>query len=200
MPAIMPYWTDELPESFYYPYGKSNNPWDIVLVNAGSGWKRIPGICSVKVSSSQKLDKKQAAGKQFATLTTEGYVPCDVIITVTLISPGDWRDWQTDIAPLARPTAGAAFKKTPKALSIIHPATMAADIEGVTFENVEGPDEGHIKGTRVYRIKCVQWSPEMQAKGVTETAKGVITAPTNPKSVLSPEHKPSHAPIPAHHE
>ena len=197
MTVIQPYWTTALPESFYYPNGQSTNPWDYVLLNAGAGWKRIPGVCKVDVSSSIKLDKKQAAGRQFATITTEGYVPCDVVIEVLLISPGDWLAWQTDIAPIGRPQPGSAFSKNPKVMTIIHPATQAADIEGVTWENVHGPKMGHLPGTREYTIECVQWTPANQSKAsVTETPKGIITVPTNPNSVLAPKNKPSSGAVP----
>jgi hypothetical protein len=143
-----------------------------------------------------KLDKKQSAGKQFATLTTEGYVPCDVIITVTIWSPQQWRDWQLNVAPLIRPVPGAKFNKTPKAINIVHPATMSADIEGIVIENVTGPSVGRSQDIREFKIKAVQWNSEMKAS-VTETPKGgAITDQSNPKSTLSPKNKPSRAEVP----
>ena len=131
-------------KAFYWPGGIEwgmINPWNILKVmgSTGGGWITVPGITDVKPTSTQKLDKKRSAGKNFSTLTTEGLEPCDLIITTRIWTPNQWVIWQLNVWPIIRPLPGTSADKHPKLIWISHPASNFHDIQGITVETIEGP-------------------------------------------------------------
>lgn len=73
--------------------------WDKMTI-AG---RDVPGHVVVFGRNTRRVDDPAVAGLDGARLTHLGYDPSEVDITVTLWTPGQWEDWQTDILPLIKP-------------------------------------------------------------------------------------------------
>ena len=89
---LQPYWyPNPLPrdEAFI----NFDDPWTQVILDGFT----LPGVSQVEVSRSHSLNVKASAGKHFATVTDQGYKPCDVIITTVFWTPIQWQIWQLNI-------------------------------------------------------------------------------------------------------
>jgi hypothetical protein len=192
--GLQPWWyQNELPESSLIPpgqppYGGINNPWDIVKI-AGIV---LPGVSKVEVSSAIKINVKESAGKNFSYLTSEGYKPCDVIITTTIWTPEQWRDWQLNVLPNIKPLP-AKQKLSSLALSIEHPACAAQYIFAICIETISGPTNSSEKGAKEFKIKATQYVKMLQDQVTKDAAAAERAAAAAAKAQLKPRggNKPS---------
>lgn len=152
------------------------SPWDVVFINGVA----LPGVSNVEISGGPKLDPKQSAGKHFATITEQGYKPCDLIITTIFWTPTQWFDWQNIIFPMIEPPPIKNKKSTiPNSYIISHPVTHTRGIEAISIANITGPNKSSIVGAKEVKIKAYQWSADFQNTKATNTPKGAGPKPKN---------------------
>jgi hypothetical protein len=159
----IPFWdsnlTDEGPTF-------SEDAWDSVFI----GGEQLPGICSVKGQPTLAFDKKKAGGVDGATITVNGYLPGPIeievllwtgaqLVEMELLTPKIWRkpNKKTDAKELARPVS--------------HPAFALWGITDVVVLGVSVPERGPVEGSKVIKIKCVEYVPVVQ-QPKTKTARG----------------------------
>lgn len=167
--TMQPWWISKEPPENQLITGAELSPWDIVFINNIS----LPGISNVEVSGGPKLDPKQSAGKHYATITEQGYKPCDLIITTIFWTPSQWFLWQAVILPMIEPPPDKNKKdKNPNAYTISHPATHVRNIEAISIANITGPNKSSIVGAKEMKIKAYQWSADFQNIKATKTPNG----------------------------
>jgi len=163
----------------------SQDPWSQCVLNDFA----LPGITTVEISKGPNINKKQTAGKHFATFTGSGYKPAELIITTIFWTPVQWQLWQIRILPLIEPHPGPHYKLP--TVTIYHPATLARLISAVTIENVTGPtDKG--KGIREFKIKCSEFGKSNTVATDTPKIAGFSNALTGKDAKPSGQKIPTH--------
>lgn len=154
---------------------RAENPWDIVTL----GGQTLPGVCRVSGLPMLAFDKKKAAGVDGATITVNGYLPGPIEIDVLIWTEAQYVAMK-EVAPLIwrKPNKATTAKRL--ALSIVHPALTLWGITDVVVLGVSVPQDGPLQGTKLIKIKCVEYVPT-KAKSKSRTAKGSSNA------VLAPE-------------
>ena len=185
---LQPWWyPNPLPsdEQFIYIV----DPWTQPRLNGIT----IPGIWNVEVSRSHSLSVKQSAGKHFATVTDQGYKPCDLIIEGFIWTPMQWQIMQLNILAMLEPDPGAKYALP--TVTIDHPGANARGINAITIETIVGPkDKG--KGMRGFTFKFLQFQKNSKA---TNTPKSAGITPFS-NALTGKDNKPSGQKIPAHGE
>lgn len=187
-----PWWyVRDIPENMLIS-GAELSPWDIVYING----VELPGISNVEVTGGPKLDIKPSAGKHYSTITSQGYKPCDILITTIFWTPSQWMDWQGIILPMLEPPPKKNSKSTNlNSYLISHPVTHARNIEAITIATISGPNKANITGAKEMKIKAYQWSNDFQDVKATNTPKGAgkpadrgnaMTGRNNPSGVSTP--------------
>ncbi len=161
------------------------DPWDTVFL-AG---EQLPGICTVKGLPTLAFDKKKAGGVDGATITVNGYLPGPIDVECMMWTAAQFTEMQR-IAPKIwrRPNKKKTSAKE-LAVSIAHPAFAVWGITDVVVLGVSVPEKGPVDGSKVIKIKCVEYVPT-EAKSRTKTAKG--TVPIAPQ--LNPARNQAGAP------
>lgn len=157
----IPFW-DELQN--LEPTNANIPVWDQVQL-AG---QVLPGLCSVSGGRSKRFDVKKAKGKNFATLTHQGFDPAMVKVTQRIWTPQQlYAVWL--MQPIIQPLSATLPPASSLALDIYHPALV---LEGVTsvvvsrtsfFRPVSG-----LRGVWEREIDFQEWNPE-QKTNVTNT-------------------------------
>jgi hypothetical protein len=187
--TLQPWWFEQVLSEEMLIHRVISNPWDIVYIDGVA----LPGISDVKCSKGPKLDVKNSAGRHFATITAQGYKPCDVVITTLIWTPYQSGIWQAIVLPILEPEPTASYTAKPQAHAISHPVTHMRRVEAITIENIEGPSKGPLVGSKQFVIKALQWSKDFQGKA-TVTAK---SAGVNPHTNALTTKDPKHAPVPS---
>jgi hypothetical protein len=169
----MPFW-DPVPGVASGPL-YAPDPWDTVTI----GGEQLPGICSVKGEPTLAFDKKKAGGVDGATITINGYLPGPITIECLIWTAEQWRTlWQLAAKIWTKPNKKTAAKALAK--PIRNPAFALWGITDVVILGVSVPEKGPIWGTRVVKIKCVEYVPQ-KAVAKTKTANGSADlGPINP--------------------
>jgi hypothetical protein len=156
----------EIDHDLYAP-----DPWDTVKI----GGIQLPGLCSVKGEPTLAFDKKKAGGVDGATITVNGYLPGPVTIECLLWTPKQLAKME-EIAPLlwTKPNKKSTAKELAK--PIVNPAFALWGIASVVVLGVSVPEKGPVTGSRIVRIKCVEYV-ETKAVKKTATAKGAAKVP-----------------------
>lgn len=158
------------------------NPWDTVIL----GGESLPGVCVVKGTPTLAFDKKKAGGIDGATITVNGYLPGPIEIEVTMWTPEQFARMK-QIAPKLwtkpnKKTAAASLKK-----AITHPAFALWGITAVVVLGVSVPEKGPLEGTKVVKIKCVEYVPT-KAQNKTKTAPAVDFGAADP-NIVPPQNR-----------
>ena len=169
--------------------------WDYVTL----GGFVLPGILEEppKVEVSRKVDKKNGAGLDGATLTWQGYDPAEFSVRLLLWTPDHWDAWQT-LLPFILPRPG---KPPADPFTIDHPALAAMGVDKVMVTKVTAPEKAGKPGVMRVTLTCQHWvkskktgttTPKKVAGGVPATVhdqKGGFT-PT-PLGKPNPPQPPS---------
>lgn len=183
--VLQPFWLP-IPGDYDEPFIEIP-PFNVVFVDGFA----IPGVSNVEVSKAHSLSVKQSAGRHFATVTDQGYKPCDVIITTQIWTPKQWEIWQLNILPLLEPDPGGKYALP--TVNISNPVTYARRIDAITVEAITGPtDKG--KGIREFKIKAINFAKQSKA---TNTPKQAGISPFS-NALTGKGNKPSSQEIPEH--
>lgn len=167
---------------FWDPVGKgvfgpkyAPDEWDTVYI----GGEQLPGICTVKGEPTLAFDKKKAGGVDGATITINGYLPGPITVECLLWLPEQLRAMEA-LSPKiwTKPNKKTTAKHLAKPIK--NPAFALWGITDVVVLGVSVPEKGPIWGSRVIKIKCVEYVPTVD-KPKTKTAKGSVDfGPINP--------------------
>lgn len=122
--------------------------WDEVFL----GGDPIPGLAKVSVKQKRKVDKKSAKGSNGATVTTQGWEPAEVEISIRTLDPADY-EAMFAFAKMLKPSAKNA-NADKNALGIISGPTSFWDILAIVIEEIDGP--GLKDGILETSIKAVE--------------------------------------------
>jgi hypothetical protein len=168
------------------PFNGITNPWDIVYLNGFA----LPGVSKVQPGRGHKLNIKSSAGKHFATVTDEGYEPCDLLIMNEFYSPLHWQIWQLNILPMLEPDPGGKYEFP--TLQIAHPATYARRITAIQVKHILGPVM-KTGGIQTFTLRCIDFNKSKT--NATNTPKNAGVTPFS-NALVNKSNKPSKAPIP----
>jgi hypothetical protein len=183
---VLQSWWYPNPGDFDEPFIGITNPWDIVYLNGFA----IPGVSKIQPGRGHKLNIKSSAGKHFATVTDEGYEPCDLVIMNEFYSPKHWEIWQLNILPMIEPDPGGKYEFP--TVTIAHPAAYARRITAIQVKHILGPVlKG--KGLATFTLRCIDFNSSKT--NATNTPKNAGVAPFS-NALVSKDKKPSHEPIP----
>jgi hypothetical protein len=113
----------------------------------------LPGLCKVKVSGGQKIDKKDAPGADGESTTQQGERAKTVDITLRMWTPEQWAKYQ-EVHGYLEPPIG---KRVP--LDIVNAKTTLRRVKSIIIETIEGPDWDPDKGFMTVGIKAVEHKP-----------------------------------------
>ncbi len=163
----LPYWDVGVVDGDTVEFGEGEtyaaNTWDLVKL----GDMILPGLCTVKCQPTREVDKKKRHGSDGAKITVYGYLPGDVIITVMIWTPNQWKEWQK-ITSVLWPRAG---KPAANPFDIRHPETDLWGIKSVTLVSPSSSTKGSVEGSRMWTLKCIEQSEPVK-KSTTKTLKG----------------------------
>jgi hypothetical protein len=183
---ILQDWWYPKPGRFDEPQFECRSPWDICYLNGFA----LPYVSKVQVARGHSLAVKQSAGKHYATVTDQGYEPCDLVITCEYYSPLHWQIWQLNILPMIEPDPGGKYELP--TVQIAHPAAYARRITAITVKNIMGPiDKG--RGIHSMILKCLDFNKSKT--NATNTPKNAGITPVS-NALVSKGNPPSKAPIP----
>ena len=185
--VLQPWWFPN-PGPFDEPFFPINNPWDVVFLNGFA----IPGISKVTPGRGHKLNIKSSAGKHFATVTDEGYEPCDLLIVNSFYSPLQWQIWQLNILPIIEPDPGGKYEFP--TVNIAHPAAYARRIDAIQVKHILGPVLDYDRKIATFTLRCIDFNKSKT--NATNTPKNAGVTPFS-NALVNKGNKPSRAPIPA---
>lgn len=163
----------------------AQDPWDIVIL----GGSYLPGICRVDGLPTLAVDKKKAGGVDGATITVNGYLPGPIDIVCTMWTGPQWDHFQVISPRIWRKPNKGKTKASELAISVSHPALDLWGISSVVVLGVSVPQDGPIVGSKVVKIKCIEFVPVTGQR--TQTAKGVrVNVQIAPELDPSRNHKP----------
>lgn len=137
--------------------------WDTLIV-AG---KEIPGLARVRAAREYKVDKKNGAGADGATLTGLGHLPVEATITLKLWQPAQAQELQ-QLLPLILPKPK---KGRPVPVDVSHPALAFLGVRALYFTRVGAPEPTSEKGVYEVELKGTEFLPVQNGQNVTFTAK-----------------------------
>lgn len=159
----------------------SRNPWDTVTM----GDVQFPGICTVNVTRSKRLDSKKAAGRDGATPTYLGDEPATIDITCTVWTRAQW-DALQDVMALIWPSSQGAKngENYNQALPLSHPALDCAP--RVQFVTLTGHGKARPSGRGQIQItlRGLEYLPAT-TKNATKTVDKSPGAQVNPALRIS---------------
>lgn len=184
----------------------SSSPWDYVML----GNDKLPGICRVRGAPEYMVDRQKPNGGDAAAIILRGYNPKDIEIEVTIWTPQQWEKLQDVITKVWRrpnkasaldlPRSGKGVETVKKAeetaaiqggarlveqqaVDISHPSTSLYGIKQVVVVGMSMPEDGGTVGSKVVRIRCVQFIAPAAAKDATAArkTKGSKAKLTDPK-------------------
>jgi len=141
--------------------------WDTVSI----GGLQLPGICTVKGEPQLAFDKKKAGGVDGATITVNGYLPGPITIECLIWLPEHLRRME-EISSKIWTKPNKKTKAKALAVPIKNPAFALWGITDVVVLGVSVPEKGPVWGSRVIKIKCVEYVE--QKPGKTKTARSSI--------------------------
>jgi len=185
--VLQPWW-HPTPLAADEPFFPITNPHDVLYINGFA----LPGITEVKPGRGHSLHVKQSAGKHYATVTDQGYKPCDVIITNRIWTPLHWQIWQLNILPILEPDPSGKYELP--TVQVSHPDLYVRRIDAITIEHILGPiRHGDF---RVFEIKAMDFN--QSNKNATNTPKGAGLKQFS-NALTGKNQKPSTSPIPVPH-
>lgn len=143
----------------------SFNPWDTVVM----GDVKFPGICTVSVTRSKRVDSKKAPGRDGATPTYLGDDPATIDITCTIWTRAQW-DALQDVLAIIWPSSRGAKNADNynQSIPLSHPSLDCAPrIEFVVLQSITKPrlvERGKVQVT----MRGVEYIPPTQ-KNATKT-------------------------------
>lgn len=164
-----------------------DDPWNVVYLNGDP----LPGICSLKAESELQIEQKKGAGHDGARLTLHGYLPGPIVITITIWTSDQWREYLAMIPMFWRPPTknDSSVKDTAArlgmsereanlyqaAVTIAHPSLQGTGISAVIVRGISIPEDGPAPQSKVVRLRCVQYLPPSakSAPSKTKDAKNV---------------------------
>jgi len=168
----------------------SNFPeWAVVRL-AG---QTLPGLCSVSGGRAKRFDIKKSPGKNFATITHQGFDPATIKVTERI-----WTRQQLYalwlIMPLLQPMFEAAHNAASLAVDVYHPALALQSISAVLISRISllHPTPG-TNGCWEQDIELIEWR-KPDNKNATETpiaaASFVRGSPGNQLASFQPQAAP----------
>lgn len=174
----IPFW-DPLPSIAEGPTFAPDS-WDVITI----GGQRLPGVAVVKGAPTLAFDKKKAGGVDGATITVNGYLPGPIEIEVTIWTDAQWTVMQ-EVADLIWRKPNKKTKASDLALTLSNPRTDLWKNTSVVVLGVSVPEDGKVQGTKVIKIKCVEFVPQdPTSKTKTAKAAGNIVP-------IAPQYDPS---------
>jgi len=133
--------------------GDSTLLWD-TLILGGEVW---PGLPTVSVEVSRKVDVQKTKGDDGATLADQGYEPAKVKISLRLWLQEQWVTLQRVLATVHPRRKGGT--RTP--LDIYHPATQLVGVRQVYVTKIGNPTpgSGSETGLLTMAIEAIEWFP-----------------------------------------
>lgn len=154
----------------------SFNPWDVVTM----GEVKFPGVSTVSVTRSKRLDNKKAPGRDGATPTYLGDDPAAIDITCTIWTRAQWDALQDVLAilwPSSRGSKNAADYN--QAIPLSHPALDCAPrIEFVVLTSIGKPrlaERGKVQVT----LRGLEYIPPSQKNATKTPTKAPAPKPAN---------------------
>lgn|GEM_PF-6259249 len=184
-PTPIPFWDVPLDGSPSSAFGDlyQKNPWDTLFL----GGVQMPGVCLVKAMPTIRFDEKKPPGVDGLTITAQGYIPGPVDIEITIWTSEQWAKYQEVRGKIwTTPRRGGKIK----ALDIRHPGSDDAKIRSIVIKGWSIPEPGPIVGTKVIKIKAVEFLPpntKNRAKTIdkTDAEDDPRTAPAKSKNAGS---------------
>lgn len=143
----------------------------------------LPGVCTVEVDRSQKIDVREGAGSDGATETDRGAAPAKVKITCKY----GWASRQPiplnedDPHALAEaaiqslmPVPGKTSGSTRKPKAIIHPMARLMKVKGIKIEKISSP-KSLGKQMFSFTIEAVEFFPAPKKNATTTPASADAT-------------------------
>lgn len=130
----------------------ATSEWDQVWLN----WQQLPGVCSAKGLPTLAIDKKKAGGVDGAAITVQGYLPGPIEIESLIWTPAQWDKWQEIIGFIWR-TPAKKSKISDLAIQISSPGLDWLGIKLAVILGVTPPEPGPIRGTRVIKVKSIEY-------------------------------------------
>lgn len=118
-------------------------------------------------------DKKKGKGSQGATLTLTSQPPMEGTITLQLITPQDFANWDNFVEAVL--SISAADQKS-YGLAIYHPQFSSQGLTAVVVAHYTGP-EHQGKGKYFATIEMIEWSPPPSVSIVSTPAAQAPDAP-----------------------
>lgn len=130
------------------------------------GGIQLPGVVTVTGKGPQrKVDVKDAAGKQDATVTAKGWSPPDLTITMILWTPTHLQEWRAARALLLDKSGKS------DALDIENPVAEDAGIRSVLLKCPGLIEEGQVKGTKKVVLEVMKFVTKPKATGTGTPGK-----------------------------
>ncbi len=140
-------------------------------INGRDAWDRfgvaglvLPGIATVTGELGQKIDRKDAPGKDGGTITTLGYESAKFQVQLKIWTQKHLDDWYVILQKI-QPVPG---KKLPPAVQIRHQALAVHGIHKAIVAKIALLKPGAVRGTYETTIFFEQWLPSGK-KNVTNT-------------------------------
>jgi hypothetical protein len=164
-------------------------PWDVLVIDG----KELSAQVIVEAEKKSRLDTKETPGTIGATTTNTGTAPGTATIRLRCFTALAIEEW----AELRPQLQAAARSKTPKAISVYHPALAVLGIDALMLDSSSAPKSSGPGGYMEIVTKWVEFFP-IRVNGV-HTALGTDRVTSTP--VVAPQfkkaEKPSHGGPPA---
>src|SRR3990167_2389901 len=141
--------------------------WNHCILGAAA----LPGLVTVTVKRSTKVDVQNPKGADGAYVVDEGADPAAITIDVQLVTQSDWEAWQIELPKIAGTTPGK--KREP--LEIYHPECSVFGVAAVYVTSVSG-DAPTARGGKSYTIECIEYLPAPK-KPKSKAKKGAAAKP-----------------------
>lgn len=125
------------------------SPWDTAYL--GIWW--LPGLVSVDVKTSQKIDVANANGQEGAQLNYGGVEPASVVFKITTWSEQQYNDLVLVLVQIDPRKS----KRRPPPLQVRHPKTALAGVLEVVVKEIEWFADGTVPQTKVTTIQTIQY-------------------------------------------
>lgn len=154
---------------------KSPETWNTVIL----GDVTLPGFCVVEFEIADDIEIVRSKGKNGARCKSQGRMPAEFDVLVTLVNDQHWTDWQAAF-PKLNPRRANAIKNP---LEIRHPDINNAGIKNVLVHKIRSSPATARDGKK-YTLRLIEWYPELVKQvAASKAAKPAVTNATKPKSV-----------------
>lgn len=175
----------------------ASNEWDTCRLQG----VHVPGLVRVSIDSKpRRVQNKKQNGADGGTPTFRGLDTAKLTVSVVIWTPDQLSLWDS-MLPIIFPNPNKDVNKL-SAIDISHPATQQRGIKSIIIEDILGPSDGPVHGSKLYTLKCVEYLPTKSKSAVKTPTGSVATTdafkqPTATKNSPPAPSKTDFGPTPA---